>query len=140
MFGWVLAFGRERFGRHRCAAAETCLTLFPLRFWQRDGLQSHRRAAGQRAICSLRILLPPLQYRFSRFDVFVDTHDSRDQVLVAEPGGCPHCSPVPAISLPDFRIEKKAEAVRLRGTLSYGFKVDSAGAGSFLRLDKARLT
>jgi hypothetical protein len=70
----------------------------------------------------------------------VDTHDSRDQVLVAEPGGCPHCSAVPAISLPDFRIEKKAEAVRLRGTLSYGFKVNSDGAGSFLRLEKARLT
>ena len=69
-----------------------------------------------------------------------DTHDGRAQLLVAEPGGCPHCSPVPAISLPDFRIEKKAEAVRLRGTLSYGFKVDSNGAGSFLRLEKARLT
>ena len=70
----------------------------------------------------------------------VDTHDSRDQVLVAEPGGCPHCSPVPAISLPDFRIEKQAAGVRLRGTLSYGFKVNSDGAGSFLRLEKARLT
>lgn len=70
----------------------------------------------------------------------VDTHDCRDQVLVAEPGGCPHCSPVHAISLPGFRIEKKAEAVRLRGTLSYGFKVDSDGAGSFLRLENARLT
>ena len=69
----------------------------------------------------------------------VDTHDSRDQVLVAEPGGCPHCSPVPAISLPDFRMETTGDAVRLRGTLSYGFKVDSAGAGSFLRLENAGL-
>ena len=69
----------------------------------------------------------------------VDTHDGRAQLLVAEPGGCPHCSPVPAISLPDFRIENRAEAVRLRGTLSYGFKVDGDGAGSFLRLENARL-
>ena len=70
----------------------------------------------------------------------VDTHDGRAQLLVAEPGGCPHCSPVPAISLPDFRIEQRGEAVRLRGTLSYGFKVDAGGAGSFLRLENARLT
>jgi len=70
----------------------------------------------------------------------VDTHDGPVQLLVAEPGGCPHCSPVPAISLPDFRIEKRGEAVRLRGKLSYGFKVDDQGAGSFLRLENARLT
>ena len=70
----------------------------------------------------------------------VDTHDGRAQMLVAEPGGCPHCSPVPAISLPGFRMEHKAEAVRLQGTLSYGFKVDDEGAGSFLRLENARLT
>jgi hypothetical protein len=70
----------------------------------------------------------------------VDTHDGRAQFLVAEPGGCPHCSPVPAISLPDFRMETTGDAVRLRGTLSYGFKVDGAGAGSFLRLESARLT
>jgi hypothetical protein len=69
----------------------------------------------------------------------VDMHDASAQLLVAEPGGCPHCSPVPAISLPDFRIEKQAGAVRLRGTLSYGLKVESDGAGSFLRLEKARL-
>ena len=69
----------------------------------------------------------------------VDSHDGRAQLLVAEPGGCPHCSPVPAISLPDFRMEKGGEAVRLRGTLSYGFKVDREGAGSFLRLENAHL-
>jgi hypothetical protein len=68
-----------------------------------------------------------------------DSHDGSTQLLVAEPGGCPHCSPVPAISLPDFRIEKRGEAVRLRGTLSYGFKVNEEGAGSFLRLENARL-
>jgi hypothetical protein len=67
------------------------------------------------------------------------THDGRALFLVAEPGGCPHCSPVPAISLPDFRIENKGEAVNLRGTLSYGFKVDEEGSGSFLRLENARL-
>ncbi len=70
----------------------------------------------------------------------VDMHDGSAQLLVAEPGGCPHCSPVPAISLPDSRIEKRGEAVRLRGTLSYGFKVDDRGAGSFLRLENVRLT
>ena len=69
-----------------------------------------------------------------------EMHDGKAQLLVAEPGGCPHCSPVPAISLPDFRIERTGEAVRLRGTLSYGFKVDAQGAGSFLRLENARLT
>ena len=69
----------------------------------------------------------------------VEAHDGRAQLLVAEPGGCPHCSPVPAISLPDFRMETRGEAVRLRGTLSYGFKVDDQGAGSFLRLENARL-
>ena len=40
---------------------------------------------------------------------------------------------------PAFRIEKQAEAVTLRGVLSYGFKVDGDGAGSFLRLEKARM-
>jgi hypothetical protein len=67
----------------------------------------------------------------------VDTHDSRAQMLVAEPGGCPHCSPVPAIALPSFRIQPGA--VMLRGVLSYGFFTDAAGNGSFLRLEKARL-
>jgi hypothetical protein len=69
----------------------------------------------------------------------VDTHDGRAQMLVAEPGGCPHCSPVPAIALPAFRIEKRGEAVSLRGTLSYGFEVDGEGTGSFLRLEGARI-
>ena len=67
----------------------------------------------------------------------VDTHDGRAQMLVAEPGGCPHCSPVPAISLPSFRI--KSGAVTLRGVLSYGFFIDAEGSGSFLRLEKARV-
>ena len=67
----------------------------------------------------------------------VETHNGEAQMLVAEPGGCPHCSPVPAISLPSFRI--KSGAVTLRGVLSYGFFVDAGGNGSFLRLEKARL-
>ena len=58
----------------------------------------------------------------------VDTHDGRAQMLVAEPGGCPHCSPVPAISLPAFRIAKPG-AVTLRGVLSYGFFIDGDGNG-----------
>jgi hypothetical protein len=37
-------------------------------------------------------------------------------------------------------MERGGEAVRLRGTLSYGFKVDGEGSGSFLRLENARLT
>ena len=67
----------------------------------------------------------------------VDTHDGMAQMLVAEPGGCPHCSPVPAISLPSFRI--KSGAATLRGVLSYGFFIDGDGNGSFLRLEKARV-
>ena len=69
----------------------------------------------------------------------VDSHDGRARLLVAEPGGCPHCSPVPAIALPDFRIESGQRAVTLRGRLSYGFGVDAAGTASFLRLENARL-
>ena len=67
----------------------------------------------------------------------VDTHDGRAQMLVAEPGGCPHCSPVPAIALPAFKM--KPGAVTLRGVLSYGFLADGDGNASFLRLEKARL-
>ena len=67
----------------------------------------------------------------------VDTHDGRAQMLVAERGGCPHCSPVPAISLPDTRIANGA--VTLSGVLSYGFLIDCDGNGSMLRLEKARV-
>ena len=68
----------------------------------------------------------------------VDTHDGSAQLLVAEPGGCPHCSQVPAIALPNFRIET-AGAVTLRGTISYGFKQDAQGNASMLRLENARI-
>ena len=67
-----------------------------------------------------------------------DSHDGSVQLLVAEPGGCPHCSQVPAIALPNFRIET-AGAVRLRGTISYGFKQDAQGNASMLRLENARI-
>ena len=67
-----------------------------------------------------------------------DSHDGSTQLLVAEPGGCPHCSQVPAIALPDFRIETGG-AVTLRGTLSYGFKQDSKGNASMLRLENPRV-
>jgi hypothetical protein len=67
-----------------------------------------------------------------------DSHDGATQMLVAEPGGCPHCSQVPAVCLPDIRI-KAGEAVTLRGTLSYGFRMDAAGNASMLRLEGARV-
>jgi hypothetical protein len=67
----------------------------------------------------------------------VDTHDGAAQMLVAEPGGCPHCSPVPAISLPGLKLP--TGAATLRGVLSYGFFSDGDGNASFLRLEKAKL-
>ena len=67
----------------------------------------------------------------------VDTHDGRAQMLVAEPGGCPHCSPVPAISLCGSRMPNGA--VTLRGMLAYGFSMDADGTASFLRLENARI-
>ena len=72
------------------------------------------------------------------FGYVADSHDGSTQLLVAEPGGCPHCSQVPAITLPDFRIDTGG-AVTLRGTVSYGFKQDAAGNASFLRLERARV-
>ena len=69
----------------------------------------------------------------------VDSHDGSARLLVAEPGGCPHCSSVPAIALPGFRTKSGQGEVTLRGTLSYGFQVDASGAASCLRLENARL-
>ena len=70
-----------------------------------------------------------------------DSHDGSLQMLVAEPGGCPDCSPVPipAITLPAFRLENAKGPVMLRGVLSYGFLVDAEGRASFLRLEEARV-
>ena len=70
-----------------------------------------------------------------------ESHDGNVQMLVAQPGGCPDCSPVPvpAITLPAFRLENAKGPVMLRGVLSYGFLVDARGNASLLRLEKARL-
>ena len=70
-----------------------------------------------------------------------ESHDGGVRMLVAQPGGCPDCSPVPvpAITLPAFRLDNAKGAVMLRGTLSYGFLVDAQGNASLLRLESARL-
>ena len=70
-----------------------------------------------------------------------DSHDGSAQLLVAEPGGCPDCSPEPvfAVFLCGKRIKTKGHPVILRGTLSYGFKADTAGNASMLRLENARV-
>ena len=69
----------------------------------------------------------------------VESHDGRARLLVSQSGGCPDCSPEPvaAITLPAF--QNAGGAVTLRGVLSYGFSIDGEGAGSFLRLEKARV-
>ena len=70
-----------------------------------------------------------------------ESHDGGVQMLVSEPGGCPDCSPVPvpAITLPAFRLENAKGPVMLSGVLAYGFLVDEQGRASFLRLEKARV-
>lgn len=70
-----------------------------------------------------------------------DNHDGSVQLLVAEPGGCPDCSPEPvsAIILLGEKFRTEGKPVILRGTLSYGFKMDAAGNASFLRLEDARI-
>ena len=69
----------------------------------------------------------------------VESHDGRARLLVAQPGGCPDCSPEPvaAITLPNFKGARGA--VTVRGTLSYGFAIDGEGTASFLRLENARI-
>jgi hypothetical protein len=69
----------------------------------------------------------------------VETHDGAAQMLVAEPGGCPHCSQVPAVALVGRVFETKGNPVTLKGTLCYGFQMDAAGNASFLRLEGARV-
>ena len=71
----------------------------------------------------------------------VDSHDGCARLLVAEPGGCPDCSPEPvaAVMLPDFCMKTDGSAITLRGRLSYGFVVDGQGKASFLRLEGARI-
>jgi hypothetical protein len=71
-------------------------------------------------------------------------HDGKGPVmLVSAPGVCPDCSPVPvpAIHLPGFAAPKVpgGRAVRLRGRIQFGFSIDPAGNGSFLRLVVAQV-
>ena len=68
----------------------------------------------------------------------VESHDGRSRLLVAQPGGCPDCSPEPIATIAiDSSIP--TGAMTLRGVLSYGFLMDAQGNASFLRLEKARL-
>ena len=68
----------------------------------------------------------------------VESHDGASRLLVAQPGGCPDCSPEPVATIAiDSSIP--AGAMTLRGVLSYGFFKDAAGNASFLRLEKARI-
>jgi hypothetical protein len=75
----------------------------------------------------------------------VATHDGADRVVLTDaPGACPDCAPapVPAVELPGFRARARhtgAQAVRVRGRLSYGFAIASDGYASFLRLEDARV-
>jgi hypothetical protein len=71
-------------------------------------------------------------------------HDGSEKVLlVNQPGACPDCAPapVPSLLLPRFAHGKikTEEAVRLRGTLSYGLQIEQDGSASFLRLERARI-
>ena len=68
--------------------------------------------------------------------------DPRQITLAGSPGICPDCAdlPVAFVHLPDFAPGAglfSAQAVRLKGRLSYGFKVAPEGYASFLRLENA---
>ena len=64
--------------------------------------------------------------------------------LVSEAGVCPDCAlvPVPAIALPDACAPTDTDGgalVRVKGRLSYGFRIDS-GMASMLRIEAATLS
>jgi len=67
---------------------------------------------------------------------------SGDVMLVSRPGDCPDCTrpTVAAILLPGFAAKEAGAAVKLRGKLSYGFRMDRENKASFLRLEEARLS
>jgi hypothetical protein len=63
-------------------------------------------------------------------------------VLAGEAGVCPDCaeSPVPFIDLPGYAPRGDlfgAQAIRLKGTLRFGFEIMPEGYASFLRLENA---
>jgi len=73
--------------------------------------------------------------------------ESGQTLLVAEPGVCPDCSPIPVacLYLPGFSAPTGgttagATAVRLRGKLSFGLERDAEGTVSYLRLEQARIS
>ena len=68
--------------------------------------------------------------------------DPRQIVLASSAGVCPDCAerPVAYLHLPGFAPGAglfEAQAVRLQGTLSYGFAIAPEGYASFLRLERA---
>ena len=70
--------------------------------------------------------------------------DSRQVTLAGTPGVCPDCAdkPVAYVHLPGYEAGARlfsAQAVRLKGRLSYGFAVAAEGYATFLRLEDARI-
>jgi hypothetical protein len=68
--------------------------------------------------------------------------DPRQITLAGTAGVCPDCAdtPVPYVHLPGFSPGAglfSPQAVRLKGTLSYGFAVAPEGYATFLRLQDA---
>jgi len=68
--------------------------------------------------------------------------DPRQIVLAGLAGVCPDCAddPVAYVHLPGFNAGARLfspQAVRLKGTLSYGFAVAPDGYATFLRLENA---
>ena len=71
--------------------------------------------------------------------------DPRQITLAGEAGVCPDCAenPVAFVHLPGFSPGAdlfSPQAVRLKGSLSYGFAVAPEGYATFLRLENARVT
>lgn len=70
--------------------------------------------------------------------------DARQITLAGAAGVCPDCAekPVAYVHLPGYNPGAglfAPQAVRLKGTLSYGFAVAPEGYASFLRLENARV-
>ena len=68
--------------------------------------------------------------------------DSRQVTLAGTPGVCPDCAdrPVAYVHLPGYDAGERlfsAQAVRLKGKLSYGFAIVAEGYATFLRLENA---